>query len=126
MNDFTYRNVSLDKRKYGHNIETRVNSQDKVTSYADSTRYIKAEQNKQGNIVVSPTLIYPNVMSCLKTGVRVNNGYILTTRKLKIFREYVECSYEFTKNYVIQSDDIKLDIMFERYSIPYEIGRAHV
>jgi len=120
LNEFTYRNTSLDSRKVGKNIEHRANTQDKVSSYNDTTYYLRAEQNKQGNILITPTLIMPTIRSCLVTGVRVANNYIVTSRKLKIFNEYVEVSYELTKDFVMQNDNVKLDIEFERYAIPYD------
>lgn len=120
LNEFTFRHTTNDFRKSGKYVEHRVNTQDKVSSYDDTIYYIKAEQNKQGNIIVSPTLIYPNITSCLPTGLRINDNYVITTRKLKIFEEYVECSYELTQNFVLQNDNVKLDIEFERYSIPFD------
>lgn len=126
LNEFTYRHTSNNARKIGKETEHRVNTQDKVSSYKDTTYYIKAEQEKQGNVIISPTFVYPNIMSCLQTGYKVDNNYVLTTRKLKIFNEYVECSYEFTQNYTLQNDNVKLDIEFERYSIPYDFVRREV
>lgn len=120
LNEFTYRHYTQQYRKVGKAVEHRVNTQDKVSSYEDTTYYIKAEQQKQGNIITSPTMIYPNIMSCLRTGLKVNNGYVITTRRMKIFNEYVECSYELTKEYLLQSDNVKLDIEYERYSVPYD------
>lgn len=120
LDEFTYRNFSQDERKIGKLSETRVVAQDKVLSYKDVVGYVGDQQKKQGNIIVSPTLIYPNITTCLKTGYKLKDNYVITTRKLKIFNEYVECSYELTKNFVIQSDDIKLNIEYERYAVPYD------
>lgn len=120
LNEFTYRSITNQKRKLGLKTEHRVNAQDKVSSYEDTTYYLTAEQSKKGNIVTSPTIIYPNIMSCLRTGVRLMNNIVITTRKLKVFEEYVECSYELTENFILQSDDVKLDIEYERYSVPYD------
>lgn len=126
LNEFTYRNTTMDSRKAGKVAEYRVNAQDKVSSFKDTTYYIRAEHLKQGNIIVSPTFVYPNIAACLLTGTKIKDNYIITTRKLKIFGEYVECSYEATKNYILQNDNIKLDIEFERYAIPYDFVRREV
>lgn len=126
LNEFVHRIPSLDPRKVGKAYEHRVNSQDKILSLEDTSSYMKAEQNKQGNVVISQTMIEPNILSCLETGTRVNNDYIITTRNLKLFNEYVECTYELTKNYALQSDDIKLDVKYERYSIPYDYVKREV
>ena len=121
LDEFMYRHTLDDPKRRHIDIEHRVNAQDKVLSLRDTAEMMIMEQNKKGhNQVVSQTLIHTSIASCYKTGWKTKNGYVITSRVITKFNEYVQCAYTLAKNFVVQSDHVGLDVKYERYAIPYE------
>lgn len=126
LDEGIYRYTSNSNHKKALNIEKRVQVQDRVVSLKDTDDMVRREQIHKGLEAKSKVLRYPSVSAALKTAWKTKDGYVITQRVLHIFKEYVDVTYTLSPLFLLQADNIKLNIEFERYAIPYEFVRREL
>lgn len=102
------------------NWEKKLNLRDRVVAYEVNEQVLRNEMEKKGNVKISFTEIYKDIQSSIPVNSIINDNYYVTTKIIKINKAKVEVEYILQKNFILQNEDVRLPVEFERYNVPYE------
>jgi len=126
MHEFKYRHVSLDQARLGLNAARQVNAQDQTLAWEDVVTYISNEHTQTGDIVNTVVYKHSSINEVIPIGTYVGGGHVVTSTSMTIYNSYLEVSYTLTKNYKMQSEQLRLAIAYERFAVPFNYVRREV
>ena len=109
----------MDERK-GLDWEKKLNIRDRIVSYEINEQVLRNEMEQKGNVKTSFTEYYDLISDSIPTNSIINDNYYITSKQIKFNKNKVEVDYIAQKNFILQNDDIRLPVEFERYNVPYE------
>lgn len=118
--ELTTKYVSNMTERIGLNWEKKVNVNERVISYNESAEKLKKEMERKGNVIESFTEKYESLVDTIPIFNEINDNLIVTTKAITVMNGYIDVDYTLQKNYILQNDDIRLPVEFERYNVPYE------
>ena len=99
------------------------NEQDKMNDTNKLGQYTRKSLNKQGNEVIYVTARYDNYSDIPKLGSSVQygdggNAYYITSRDVKIKKDFVEVSFELSENFINQSSYVNVASEYRQFEVP--------
>lgn len=116
---------TMDERK-GLDWEKKLNIRDKIVSYEINEQVLRNEMEQKGNVKTSFTEYYDLISNSIPTNSIINDNYYITSKQVKINKNKVEVDYIAQKDFILQNDDIRLPVEFERYNVPYEYAEREL
>ncbi len=118
--ELTTKYISNMPERIGLNWEKKVNVNEKVISYSESADVLKREMEHKGNVIESFTEKYNSLSETIPTYNEINDNLVVTTKVMTVMNGFIDVDYTLQKNFILQNDDIRLPVAFERYNVPYE------
>ena len=116
---------TMDERK-GLDWEKKLNIRDKIVSYEINEQVLRNEMEQKGNVKTSFTEYYDLISNSIPINSIINDNYYITSKQVKINKNKVEVDYIAQKDFILQNDDIRLPVEFERYNVPYEYAEREL
>ncbi|HKL95229.1 MAG TPA: hypothetical protein VJ845_02245, partial [Haploplasma sp.] len=110
----------------GLNWEKKLNINDKLVSYKDNESILRNEMERKGNVKLAFNETHSNIASAIPVNSIINDNLYITTCNYFIRNDVVEVEYVVQENFILQNEDIRLPVSFERYNIPYEYVKREV
>ena len=120
VKEITTKFVSNMPERIGLNYEKKVNANDRVVSYDDSEKILKNEMERKGNLKQLYSEDYINLEDTIPINSIVNGNVFVTNKYITLGRNSVSVDYALQENFLLQNEDIRLSVEFERYNVPYE------
>ena len=113
--------ISNKKERAALHYEKRLNASDRVMAFGDTEQTLVAEMNRKGNKKRFVSKTYKSFSDTLPTGSRLNDGLLtITSKRLLIDKNYVNCEYTLDENYLEQNIDSGLSVKYDKYNVPFE------
>lgn len=116
---------TMDERK-GLDWEKKLNIRDKIVSYEINEQVLRNEMEQKGNEKIGFTEYYDLISNSIPVNSIINDNYYITSKQIKINKNKVEVDYIAQKDFILQNDDIRLPVEFERYNVPYEYAEREL
>ena len=70
---------------------------------------------------------YPDPSYSIPINSIINDGMYITGKRMTIYNNLTVVEYVIQENFIIQNEDIRLPVEFERFKVPYEyVERSNV
>ena len=102
------------------NWEKKLNIKDRVVSYQNNEEILRNEMERKGNSKIVYRDVVGSVAETIPVNSIINDGLRVSNKALTIGKNRVEVEYVLQENLIIQNEDIRLPVEFERYNVPYE------
>lgn len=102
------------------NWEKKLNIKDRVVSYQNNEEILRNEMERKGNSKIIYRDVVGSVAETIPVNSIINDGLRVSNKALTIGKNRVEVEYVLQENLIIQNEDIRLPVEFERYNVPYE------
>ena len=102
------------------NWEKKLNIKDRVVSYQNNEEILRNEMERKGNNKIIYRDVVGSVAETIPVNSIINDGLRVSNKALTIGKNRVEVEYVLQENLIIQNEDIRLPVEFERYNVPYE------
>src|SRR5690554_1252429 len=106
--------------------EKKLNLRDRVISYENNEEILRNEMERKGNVKELFTEKYEKLSDSIPVNAIVNDNLYVTSKQASIYNNLVEVEYVLQKNFILQNEDIRLPVEFERYNVPYEYVRREL
>ena len=106
--------------------EKKLNLRDRVISYENNEEILRNEMERKGNVKELFTEKYEKLSDSIPVNAIVNDNLYVTSKQVSIYHNLVEVEYVLQKNFILQNEDIRLPVEFERYNVPYEYVRREL
>ena len=103
-----------------------MNVGEKVISYQDNADVLVKEMEKKGNNKIITSQNYNSFTDSIPTLAIVNENLYITNKSIQIHNSIVNVDYILQENYVLQNEDIRLSVGYDRYLIPYEYTQREI
>ena len=120
FDDITTKYVSNMENRKGLDWEKKLNIKDRTISYQENEEVLRNEMETKGNVKTLFNDIYSAFDGSIPVNSIVNDNLYITSKKTVIRRGVYEVEYLLQENFILQSEDIRLPVEFERYNVPYE------
>ena len=124
--ELTTKYVSNQSERSGLNWEKKLNISERVISYQDNQEILMREMERKGNSNILITENHKNMSTTIPSASIINGFYYISSKTLTLSREVVSVDYTLQKNFMLQNDDIRLSVEYERYTVPYEYVQREV
>ena len=124
--ELTTKHVSNMSDRRGLGFEKKFNMTDRVISYDESAKILRNEMERKGNVKHLYTEKVRNLNETIPVNSIVNNNYYITSKTITIDNKLITTDYILQKNFVLQNEDIRLPVEFDRYHVPYEYVNREV
>lgn len=124
--ELTTKYVSNAVERKGINKEHKVNMNDRTVSYQESEEVLRNEMNRKGNVKEVFEENYRNLEEIIPNLSIVADNLYVTSKLITIENKAITVEYTLQKNFILQNDDIRLGVEFERYNVPYEYVNREV
>ena len=118
--EVTTKYVSNMKNRKALNWEKKLNLKDRTISYQNNEEVLRKEMEKKGNVKILYSDVNRSIAETIPVNSIVNDNLYVTSKKLIIHNKFVEVEYVLQENFILQNEDIRLNVEFERYAVPYE------
>lgn len=119
--EITTKFISNKTDRIGLHYQKKVNISDRTIDYKENQLVLTNEMNRKGNIQKFVPVKYKSLEEVIPVGSIINNGkYVVTSKRLVLHNEMVECEYTLDSDMLNQNTDIGLSVEYEAYNVPYE------
>lgn len=119
--EITTKFISNKQDRNGLNYQKKLNISDRTIDYKESQLVLSNEMNKKGNVQKFVTKKYKTLDEVIPVGSIINDGkYVVSSKRLVLHNEMVECEYTLDSEILNQNTDIGLSVDYEAYNVPYE------
>lgn len=123
--ELTTKHMSNMEERRGLLFEKKFNMNDKTVSYADSATVLRKEMESKGNVKDIYVEHFNKIEDIIPTNVIINDNLYVSNAIISIDK-YIKVEYLLQKNFILQSEDIRLPVSFEPYNIPYEFVNREI
>ncbi|MDY0184212.1 MAG: hypothetical protein RBR39_13080, partial [Proteiniphilum sp.] len=119
--EITTKFISNKTDRIGLHYQKKVNISDRTIDYKENQLVLTNEMNRKGNIQKFVPVKYKSLEEVIPVGSIINDGkYVVTSKRLVLHNEMVECEYTLDSEMLNQNTDIGLSVEYEAYNVPYE------
>lgn len=123
--ELTTKHMSNMEERRGLLFEKKFNMNDKTVSYGDSATVLRKEMESKGNVKDIYVEHFNKIEDIIQTNSIVNDNLYVSNAIISIDK-YIKVEYLLQKNFILQSEDIRLPVSFEPYNIPYEFVNREI
>lgn len=124
--ELTTKYISNIPERKGLNWEKKLNIGEKVISFQDNSDILVKEMERKGNNKIITSQNYNDFTESIPTLAIVNDNLYITNKIIQIHNNKTMIDYVMQKNYVLQNEDIRLSVGYDRYLVPYEYTQREI
>lgn len=124
--ELTTKYISNIPERKGLNWEKKLNIGEKVISFQDNSDILVKEMERKGNNKIITSQNYNDFTESIPTLAIVNDNLYITNKIIQIHNNKTMVDYVMQKNYVLQNEDIRLSVGYDRYLVPYEYTQREI
>ena len=124
--ELTTKYVSNQSERNGLNWEKKLNVSERVISYQDNQEILMREMERKGNSNILITEYHESMSTSIPSASIINDYYYVSSKTMTLNRNVISVDYTLQKNFILQNDDIRLSVEYERYTVPYEYVQREI